>query len=227
MNKLSQYATITGLANGNYDGQFKLEDILKGKNFGLGTFEAVDGELIGFDNRFYRIRSDGSVTSVKSKDLTPFASLTDFKNPILLSLPVDANKRTLLEILKQEVNPNRVYALKINGSFSEIETRTLAKQAKPYPKLVDATKTQAVVKKTNQKGTIVGYLSPELFDTILVEGLHLHFLNKEKTFGGHVLNFLAQEVKLEIIELDQIDLVFDQTKKPMKVNRQEIEKAEN
>jgi len=227
MNRLNQYATIAGLGAGNYDGQFKLEEITKNNNFGLGTFDGLDGELIGFDNHFYRVRSDGSVNPVKVKDLTPFASLVDFRNPVTLDLPVGATKESLMSLLSKEINPNRMYALKITGEFSKITTRTLSRQTKPYKKLADVAKKQQVLTKTDQKGTIVGYLTPEIYNTINAEGLHLHFLNAARDFGGHVLDFVTGKVKLEAIEIDELNLVFDSTKKAIKVDQVELHRAEN
>jgi len=219
MNKLNQYATFSGLKAGNYDGLFKLDEVIKGNNFGIGTFEDLDGEMVGFDNHFYRMRSDGTVIPVKSKDLSPFASLMKFHSPIVLSLKPNSDMKALLKVLKDEINPNRIYALKITGVFSEISTRISPKQSKPYVKLATVLEKESVKQvREGEEGTIAGFFAPALYATILNEGFHLHFLNKEKNYGGHVVDFMAEEVKLEVVEIDEMELIFDSSKKEIEVS---------
>jgi len=219
MNKLNQYATFSGLKAGNYEGLFKLDEVIKGNNFGIGTFEDLDGELVGFDNHFYRMRSDGSVIPVKSKDLSPFVSLMKFHNPIVLNLKENADMKELWKVLKDKINPNRIYALKISGVFSEISTRISPKQSKPYPKLATVLETESVGQvRQNEEGTIAGFFAPSLYATILNDGFHLHFLNKEKNYGGHTVDFMTEDVKLEVVEIDEMALVFDSSKKEIKVS---------
>ncbi|ALA96998.1 acetolactate decarboxylase [Spiroplasma kunkelii CR2-3x] len=49
-----QFSTIISLAAGNFDGMIKLVTLLKQGNFGLGTFDHLDGELIVLDGVGYQ-----------------------------------------------------------------------------------------------------------------------------------------------------------------------------
>lgn len=58
VSQIYQVSTMTSLLDGVYDGDFELSEIPKYGDFGIGTFNKLDGELIGFDGEFYRLRSD-------------------------------------------------------------------------------------------------------------------------------------------------------------------------
>ena len=55
-------------------------EVEKHGDFGIGTFEALDGEMIAVDGRYYQIRSDGAVHVVNSSVMVPFAAVTFFEN---------------------------------------------------------------------------------------------------------------------------------------------------
>ena len=58
---LTQISTIDALMTGVYDGETTLSD-LKGKgDFGVGTFNALNGEMILLDGEFYRVTATGAV----------------------------------------------------------------------------------------------------------------------------------------------------------------------
>ena len=45
-------------------------------DFGLGTFEGLDGELVAVDGDFFRIRDDGALHPVDDEVLSPYAMVT-------------------------------------------------------------------------------------------------------------------------------------------------------
>lgn len=47
-----QVSTMTSLLEAVYDGDFSLAHIPEHGDFGIGTFNQLDGELIGFDGAF-------------------------------------------------------------------------------------------------------------------------------------------------------------------------------
>lgn len=52
VSQIYQVSTMTSLLDGVYDGDFELSEIPKYGDFGIGTFNKLDGELIGFDGEF-------------------------------------------------------------------------------------------------------------------------------------------------------------------------------
>ena len=53
--------------------------MLRHGDFGLGTFNGVDGEMMVFDGRVYRGTVDGRVHPVAVSERTPFAVVTAFQ----------------------------------------------------------------------------------------------------------------------------------------------------
>ncbi|MCX8206793.1 MAG: acetolactate decarboxylase [Methanothrix sp.] len=61
---LFQLSTISALMDGAFDGAMAFGALREHGDFGLGTFDALDGEMVGLDGHFYKVRSDGSVHEV-------------------------------------------------------------------------------------------------------------------------------------------------------------------
>ena len=49
---------IEALLEGNYEGDVAFTELESRVVFGLGTFDALDGEMICLDGHFYRVRAD-------------------------------------------------------------------------------------------------------------------------------------------------------------------------
>ena len=56
---LFQTSTIDALLDGNYDGDISFAELEANGDFGLGTFDALDGEMVALYGVFYQIRADG------------------------------------------------------------------------------------------------------------------------------------------------------------------------
>ena len=74
-----------------------------------------------------------------------------------------------------------------------MQTRSVPKQEKPYPALVEVTANQVIFNFTEVTGTIVGFYSPEYVDGVGVAGYHLHFLTDDLSAGGHILDFIVEK----------------------------------
>src|SRR4030042_1918983 len=115
---LTQISTIDAILNGVYDGVMTY-DILKGYgDFGIGTFNALDGEMLAFNGDFYQIRSDGIAYPVSNTMETPFASVTFFDVDYTGKLPEGLNYAELEEYLDSILpSENTFYAIKIEGTL--------------------------------------------------------------------------------------------------------------
>src|ERR1700678_1935330 len=74
-----QTSTMAALLDGIYDGDVTIAELLTHGDFGLGTFNHLDGEMIVINGACYQLRSDGSASIAAPDDLTPFAAVTWFK----------------------------------------------------------------------------------------------------------------------------------------------------
>ncbi len=202
-NTLTQVSTIDALLAGYYDGVMPLDQLSKYGNFGIGTFNKLDGEMIVLDGTIYQFKSDGKIYKADLNNTTPFASVVEFKGNSNTSIrPVKTFVEFQSEIDKTIKNKNLFYAVKVTGKFSYIKTRTVPAQEKPYKPLSEVTKTQPTFEKKDVDGTLVGFLLPAFTSGVNVPGYHLHFLSADKTFGGHVLELSIEEANVEIQEIN-------------------------
>lgn len=198
---LYQVSTINALLSGAYDGQMSIAELKNRGNLGIGTFAALDGEMILLDGTVYQARYDGTVVKVNDQQNTPFAAVTIFDEDQRIDDATIANYEALQKTLDTLIkNPNLFYAFKISGDFSYVKVRSVPPQQKPYPPLAEVTKNQPTFEYQNVKGQLVGFWCPAYINGINVPGYHLHFISKDRTQGGHLLE---AEIKNASILVDQ------------------------
>ncbi len=178
---LFQVSTLGALQEGVYDGVAAVREMKKHGNFGIGTFDGLDGEMVVLDGIFYQIKADGKVYKVDGAVKTPYAVVTKFKADKKLDINDPLDYKQLQElILIQLPTPNIIYAVKITGDFLYVKTRSVPKQSKPYPRLVEVTKNQPTFEMKDVKGIIMGYWLPEYLSGVNMAGFHFHFLTNDK-----------------------------------------------
>ena len=67
------------LVEGIYEEKIPFREIKKHGDFGIGTFDHLDGEMIMLDGMIYQITGDGHVTVVDDSAMTPFACVTFYE----------------------------------------------------------------------------------------------------------------------------------------------------
>jgi acetolactate decarboxylase len=194
--ELYQTSLMSALMAGIYDGEATYGQIREFGDFGLGTFNDLDGEMVGFDGTFYQLRSDGSARPVTSDQKTPFAVVTFFQPEQELEVVQPMTKGDLIEAIEKATDANLFSAVRVDGIFDEVRTRTVQRQAKPFPPLTEATKHQAEKVFTNVEGTLVGFRTPTYAQGIGVAGFHFHFLRQDKQAGGHALDYRMRAGKV-------------------------------
>lgn len=201
---LYQVSTLGTLVGGVFDGETTLGALSRHGDFGIGTFNAVDGEMLLLDGRFFRIRDTGEATPAGAGEKSPFAAVTFF----------DADRKTTVDsvmgmdrfyafIDARLPTPNVFYAVKISGTFKAVRTRSVPKQERPYKPISEIVKTQPVFDFNNVEGVLVGFRCPAYVKGVQFPGFHLHFLTRDARGGGHVLNLVTERVILEIDRKDR------------------------
>ncbi len=194
-----QTSTIGALMAGVYDGGVTFRELKRHGDLGLGTFNALDGEMVALDGKFYQVKSDGVAYPVPDNLKTPFADVIFFRADKVAAL---AAPKTFAELQKYLdgllPSPNIFYAVKITGRFKQVKTRSVARQNRPYPPLAEAVQRQATFEFQGAQGTMVGFWCPAYAAGLNVPGYHLHFLTADKKAGGHVLDCETNNVKIEI-----------------------------
>jgi acetolactate decarboxylase len=196
--ELYQTSLMSALIAGLYEGQMTYGEIRKHGDFGLGTFNDLDGEMVGFDGTFYQLRSDGSARPVKPDQKTPFAVVTFFHPEQELDVSQPVTKSDLLAMIEKATNANLFSAIRVDGLFDEVHTRTVQRQVRPFPPLTEAAKHQAEKVFSNVRGTLAGFRTPAYAQGFGVAGFHLHFLQQNREGGGHALDYRLHDGKVQI-----------------------------
>jgi acetolactate decarboxylase len=206
---LFQSSPVTALLNGVMNDVFTVGDIVGYGDFGLGTFNAVDGEMIVFDGKVYRVDYDGNVSQPDKSTRTPFVTVTFFHADTVLIIKDSLNMKELQNYIDKNLkSKNLIYAVKISGRFKYIESRSEEKQTQPYSNLAEVLKKQSVFKFNDIEGTMVGFRFPSYMQGVNIPGYHFHFVSKNKKSGGHILDCISSNIKVEIESLSKFEMKF-------------------
>ena len=216
--ELYQTSLMSALIAGIYEGEATYGQIRKYGDFGLGTFNDLDGEMVGFDGTFYQLRSDGSARPVTGDQKTPFAAVTFFQPEQELAVMQPMTKSELLATIEKATNANLFSAVRVDGIFDEVHTRTVQRQARPFPPLTEATKHQAEKVFANLEGTLAGFRSPAYAQGIGVAGFHMHFLRQDKQAGGHALDYRLRAGKVQVCTVHDLRVELPTSAEFLKTN---------
>ncbi len=210
---LYQVATIDSLIAGLYDGWTTLGELKRHGDFGIGTFDKLDGEMVVLGGMVYQIASDGSVRRPSPTLTTPFAAVTPFDKDITAAIPRGMTFTALKDFLDGMLpSKNVFYAIRIDGTFSRVKTRSVPPQQKPYQKLTTVVERQPEFGFTNVKGTIVALRCPYYVKGVNVPGYHMHFITADRKRGGHVLDLAVKDGTVMIDTTGTLTLVLPKDK---------------
>jgi acetolactate decarboxylase len=207
-----QTSTMGALLDGVYDGDVTIRELLRHGDFGLGTFNGLDGEMLVLDGACYQLRSDGSARVADPDQRTPFAVVTwfDADRRFEVSAPVDrAELKARIDESLQSTN--LIVAVRVMGDFSTIRTRTVTKQHRPYRPFTEATQDQREVTFTEVSGTLAGFRMPDYEQGVSVAGYHSHFIHAERHHGGHAIDYRLTRGTVEISVRSDLHLSLPRT----------------
>jgi acetolactate decarboxylase len=186
---LYQVSTIDALMQGVFDGVQPIGEIRKRGDFGIGTFDALDGEMIVLDGVVYQAKADGRIYTTTDSQTTPFATVTYFDRDHTATTGTPMNLSVFSSTMAGKLpTGNMVYAVRMHGTFPAMKVRAIPAQGKPYPTLANASKNQSVYTYSDTTGTVIGFYTPVFFKGINVAGYHLHFISDDRRTGGHILD---------------------------------------
>ncbi len=207
-----QHSTLGALLVGLYEGDLRFDRLLEQGDFGLGTFQGVDGELVVLDGTAYRIRVDGTASLVSPETLTPFAVVTHFEPDLVFEVTDVTSFESLGALIRQRLSsPNLLYAIKVTGIYSVLTTRSVPAQERPYPPLVDVVANQTTFDLDGIEGTMVGFLLPGYLSSLNASGFHFHFVDESRSTGGHVLELAASRLRVEVDICQRLEMDLPET----------------
>ncbi len=137
---ICQVSLLQGLTLGDYYGSVPVAELKQRGDTGLGTFDALNGEMIVLDGTVYRAAGDGSVQAVSDDEMIPFSNVTFFDADEKQSIADVGSIEDLKALLDQragELGANRFYMIRIDGVFNEINVRSEWAQKEPYRPLAE------------------------------------------------------------------------------------------
>lgn len=204
-------APVNALVEGIYEENIPFSTIKRHGDFGLGTFDDLDGEMVMLDGQVYQITADGRVHAVGDEVHTPFAVVTFFEPTLSAALDGATDHDAFVHWLEQLLpSPNLFYAIRITGAFHHITARSVPKQHN-YRPLSAAAQEQRVFTFDDARGSLVGFFTPAFMASLNVPGLHLHFLSADHQRGGHLLECRPGTITAEVQMIHTLELSLPMT----------------
>jgi acetolactate decarboxylase len=201
-----QISTSAALVQGVSEGAVSSRKLLANGDFGLGTFEHLDGEMVVLEGIIYQVRGDGTVEARRDDFQIPFAFVSRFQPDEHFAVRDTGS----LDDLQRACDPHResenlFYALRVDGVFERMHTRAV-KAATEGTRLLAAAETQPEFRFKDIEGTLVCVWSPRYSSSFSIPGYHFHFISNDRTKGGHVLDCSAKGLRVGIQTLFEYDV---------------------
>ena len=204
-----QAGTLDALMAGGYDGDATIGELLDHGDLGVGTVQALGGELVVIDGEAFVVDGDGAVRPVHADERTPFAVVCRFAPLVTVRVATPLRLRWLHELIDVHRpalggRPAEVLALRVHGRFDGLRLRSVHAQRPPYPPLAEVTAHQSEWTLGPTSGTLVGFRFPDGTAGVEVPGDHLHFISDDRRVGGHVLDATLIEGTVAIDGADEL-----------------------
>ncbi len=203
--QVSQFNTFSA---GKFEGNVTYAELAKHGDFGIGTVNNLDGEMIALDGVFYQIPIEGTPRQINSATQTPYATITFFKADKTIQLASALNYSQLIGYINNSMPAyDAIYAVKVHGTFDYAKARSVPMQEKPYPPLAAAVANQTVFTLGNVSGTAVGFWFPSSMDGVDFVGYHLHIITDSHSAGGHLLDCIVRNATIEIDQIGKFEML--------------------
>jgi acetolactate decarboxylase len=206
LHTLFQVSTSGALVQGIYERAVSSTFLLNYGDFGLGTFDNLDGEMVVLDGGIYQVCSDGTVNKIIDDTGTPFAIVVKFaadQDQTIASASSFEELRAICDRYRD--SDNLFYAFRIDGHFDHIHTRAMQATLKGLP-LAKAAAIQPEFDFRDIRGTLVGIWAPQFASALNVVGYHFHFLSEDRTKGGHLLECGGTNLRVRVEKLNDFHL---------------------
>lgn len=169
-----------------------LQDLGSYGNFGLGRPEGSGGAII-LDGVVYSIRNNGSAFRMKRNMHLPFAALKFFRADKRVKMKQPLTLPELESYLDSLLLPGESAAVKIQGRFARMQYRNFTGDSA----ITDIQRAKFFERHSIQ-GAMVGFYAPGKTSVLQGDGYHFHFIDRNRTTGGVVVDCLVKEVYIEI-----------------------------
>ena len=206
INSVYLSAPVNAMLKGFYEENTMLGDLKKHGDFGLGTFNNLNGEMVMLDGIIYQLHADGKTYPVEDHVQTPFACVT-FYSPTVVeeiegNLDFNAFNAMLNRLLPSD---NMLYAIRVDGLFKQVKVWSVASQPN-YQPLSEDEQNRPVFEYENIDGVLAGFYTPKFIRALNFPGFHLHFLTADRKFGGHLHECQTSRIQIGIQFIHRLKL---------------------
>ena len=213
-----QVSTSTALVEGVYQGCVTVGTLKSHGDFGLGTFDGLDGEGLMLEGHVYQARGDGSVVEAADSASTPFWVSAEFEaDRTASSEEVTSWDDLCAQIDRLRISQNLFAAIRVDGVFDEVHYR-VACRSTPGTDLLTATSHQAEFTLRDLEGTLLGFWSPAYARTFNIPGYHLHLLSSDRQHGGHILGIRARNLRLQVMDANNLVMALPESPQFLKAD---------
>ena len=217
---LFQVSTSRALVEGVFGGYTTVEQLKQFGDFGLGTFDQLDGEMILLDGHCYQALQEGGIHEVDDEATVPFATVTRFSTDHAFQLKQVSSFSDFTNQLDQIKPSSNLFAgFRVEGNFKTLALRA-ACRAEKEEKLVEAISHQSVFSVDDVVGTLVGFWAPPYSSAISVPGYHFHFVDEKRKLGGHVFDLTAESLEVAVHLENEIHLALPETREFLEADLQ-------
>ena len=216
LHTLFQVSTSGALVRGVYEKAVSSDVLLDHGDFGLGTFDNLDGEMVVLEGAIYQVRSDGTVIRIVEEVGTPFAVVVSFVADQDEQISNAASFQNLTEYCDRYRGSNNLfYAFRVDGHFHNVRTRAMRATTAP---LAQAAAVQPEFSFNDVDGTFVGIWAPQFSSAFNVAGYHFHFLSADRTKGGHLLDCSGSNLRVRVERLNEFHLSLPESEEFLRAN---------
>lgn len=208
MKELYQHSHFIATNQGLYDGTTTISALKAHGSFGLGTFHSLEGELLAIDGKFYHCTEGRNVRLAEQNETLPWAALSSFSDKKNTAQVKSLGDYKALEAALRSLmqSSNYPFLFHISGKFENILIGSVPKQEKPYLPIEAVIESSITVETGEVVADLVGFFAPDFMFPIKGKGFHLHCLEKNMKYGGHVLDLKCQELEVTYEQLTHFNL---------------------
>ena len=199
-------APVNAMLKGYYEENTALGDLKQHGDFGLGTFNNLDGEMVMLDGVIYQLHADGKTYPVDDRVQTPFACVTFYRPSFIEEIEGDLDFDAFNAVLNRLLpSDNMLYAIRIDGFFKQVKVWSVARQEN-YQPLSEDQQNRPIFEYENITGVLAGFYTPKFLRALNFPGFHLHFLTDGREYGGHLHECRTGRVQIGIQIIQRLEL---------------------
>jgi acetolactate decarboxylase len=197
-------APADAMMKGIYQETSTIGEVKLHGDFGLGTFNDLDGEMVLLDGIAYQIRTDGQTRVVEDEVETPFACATYFEPESVEKIDWELDHQGFTALLDRIIpSENMFYAIRIEATFSMIKMWSVPKQ--PLHQPISAVR-PSMFTFCDVDGTLAGFYTPKFLKALCLPGFHFHFLTADRGHGGHLKECRLSNARISVQFVSRLEL---------------------